>query len=62
MAKDPEPKEPVDPDADLFEGLEEEDVQAVKLAAKARVLAARMRDRETAPKPKDPKKKRSFLG
>lgn len=42
----PQPTPPPDPDADLFEGEDEESIADIRRAAKARVLAGRMRERE----------------
>jgi hypothetical protein len=53
----PEPE--TDPDADVFEGLDEEDARSVDLSARARVLAHRRIER--ASKPPEKKKRRGFL-
>lgn len=57
--KKKEDEEEEDPDADVFEGLDDEDSKSVDLAARARVLAHRRIERAAKP---EKKKRRGFLG
>lgn len=56
--KKKEDEEEEDPDADVFEGLDEEDSKSVDLWARARVLANRRIERANKP---EKKKRRGFL-